>query len=483
MSLEGLLSFLAILVAIMAIVDPVQRRSLSFLAPWRWLVGAAGLATILLLVRDGLRARGGPQGITDDILSSLSFLIPAVMGIVCIMRWQRARLPSSPDRALAAVYQLVRAALLENRFTEVERVLRANEARLRTLTDDHTVLLFDPRLVAAFLASGSSFHLELLSDLSYVDSLPNRFSTVHGVVRALLVEELSPLRSVIIEQTSAQERYHATAADVALMNSTFGNPKWYLHSSAYYALIVAAVQEVESGDRDLTYNGPLGLYGATQGRSTRTQCPIFMAEKTIVFALRRAISEKVQEDFYVLDLCDLYRTILAHLDYRPAIWEQPFAESPTPFSYLLTEITNDLHKLSINALQQAVAEAGADRVVIAPHIVEEIALTWSFCVWSIADPRTRVSPTFRMETISAYLNFVFQLGWQPGDLCDDATFSSAGPGLDCWRDLFADQLKIRLQGNGELLDMVTAALNQSEIGKQYARRGREWLRTQLTPAG
>src|SRR5262245_29902787 len=115
MSLEGLLSFLAILVAIMALVDLVQRRSLSFLAPWRWLVGAAGVSAILLLVRDALRVSGfgGP---VDGILSSLSFVLPASAGIVCVRTWQRAQLPSEPDRALDAVYQLVRAALLEDRF-------------------------------------------------------------------------------------------------------------------------------------------------------------------------------------------------------------------------------------------------------------------------------------------------------------------------------------------------------------------------------
>jgi hypothetical protein len=466
MSLEGLLSFLAIMVAIMAVVDPVQRKSLSFLTPWRWLVGAAALSTVLLLVRDGLRARGSLGGPLDDVLSSLSFLIPAGIGIICILRWHRAQLPSSPDRALTAVYELVRAALLENRFTEVERVLRANKARLRKLTDEHTILLFDPRLIAAFLASGSSFHLELLADLSYVDALPNRFSTVHAVVRALLVEELSPLRSVIIERTSAQERYHATAGDAALIDATFGNPAWYLQSSAYYALVVAAVQEVESGDRDEIYNGPLGLYGTTHGRSTRTRCPIFMAEKTVVFALGRAIAAKVEDNSYVFDLCDLYRTILAHLEYRETIWDQPFAESPTPFAYLLTEITNDFRKLATNALQSSKSENGT-KSTNPGHIVKEIAQAWSFCVWSIADSRTRVSDTFRTERVRDYLDFVFQL-------------SSTNHAQNPWRDLFADELKVRLLGHRDVLDFVTATLNHSDIGKEHARAGRDWLRSHLT---
>src|SRR5262245_19155093 len=438
MTLEGLLSFFTILIAIMALVDPVQRLSLSFIAPWRWMFGAAAISAVLLLVRDALRV-GGLGEATDGTLSSLSFVIPAAAGFVCIRTWQRAKLPREPDRALHAVYQLVRAALLEDRFTEVERVLRANQVRLRSLTDEHTVLLFDPRLVAAFLASGSSFHLELLADLAYVESLPNQFATVHGVVRALLVGEMSPLRSVIVEKTSAQERYHATADETALIDRTFGSPHWYLRSLAYYALTVAAVQEVESGDRDIAYNGPLGLYGSTHGRSTRARCPIFVAEKTIVFALNRAIVLNVPDDCYVIDLFDLYRTILSHSDCRSGVWDRPFAESPTPFAYLLTEITNDLRKLASASIQRATHEAEPDP----GHIDREIALTWSFCVWSIADPQTRVSAGFRSERIKDYLRFVFELGWQ-----------AETPPLNAWRDLFAGELGARLKGTGESREIV-----------------------------
>jgi hypothetical protein len=463
MTLEGLLSFFTILVAIMALVDPVQRLSLSFIAPWRWLFGAAAVSAVLLLVRDALRV-GGLGEATDGTLSSLSFVIPAAAGFVCIRTWQRAKLPREPDRALHAVYQLVRAALLEDRFTEVERVLRANQVRLRKLTDEHTVLLFDPRLVSAFLASGSSFHLELLADLAYVESLPNQFATVHGVVRALLVGEMSPLRSVIVETTSAQERYHATAGETALVDQTFGNPKWYLRSLAYYALTVAAVQEVDSGDRDVAYNGPLGLYGATQGRSTRARCPIFLSEKTIVFALNRAIALNVPDDCYVIDLFDLYRNILAHSDYRSSVWDRPFAESPTPFAYLLTEITNDLRKLALNSIQGTTGESDPEP----GHIDREIALTWSFCVWSIADPQTRVSQAFRMERIKDYLRFVFELGWQ-----------TAPRRLDRWRDLFADELSGRLKGTGESRESVLSALDQFEPGKDHIQLGRGWLRSRL----
>jgi len=130
----------------------------------------------------------------------------------------------------------------------------------------------------------------------------------------------------------------------------------------------------------------------------------------------------------------------------------------------LTEITNDLRKLASASIQRATREAEPDP----GHIDREIALTWSFCVWSIADPQTRVSAGFRSERIKDYLRFIFELGWQAETLP-----------LNGWRDLFADELGARLKGTGESREIVLSALEQFDSGREHIQLGREWLRSRL----
>jgi hypothetical protein len=482
-TLEALLTFFGILIAILAIARPVQRESLKlFLRVWQWvLVGAVLLSVALIVCRD---APLGWKPLFGWSLSSVvfwltfgAFAAPILAALCCWKAWERAKLTRKRANLVESVFKV---ALREREFDEVERIVRKNLKRLAQLPASATAVLFDPAIVAALVDSHSLVHLELLADLKFLTSLENRFAAVDVVVRQLLRPGVSPLRSAVVDKYDGLEHLHYSGSDRELIERTLQNPAWYVEASAHYPLIISAIETLRTGKLDIEYNEVGRDYEATQGVSKRAFCPIYLAVKTEVLALQAALEVRSVKDFYVSDLFQMFDAVLQRSSFNKSVWEGPLSnrEFPTPYAYLLYEITADFRDLSGTAIRVATSQTSHSPKEPG-RIAKDLAQNWSFCIWRIADSTDRVSLAFRNDVIEAYLKFVLALHGEPSEAYA-GSLSTTVEGLRAWRDLFLNELKShfgsRWTGRTTALREAFDSLDQ---GKRYISEGSDWLEEEL----
>jgi hypothetical protein len=355
-TLEALLTFFGILVAVLAIARPVQRHSLRLFVPaWR-LPAAIFLSFALIVCRDA------PFGVSPLFGRSLSkvmfgltvaaFVVPVVAALLCWASWERAKLTR---KRIKLVENIFTAALREREFDEVERIVRKNQERLDQLPAGAASVLFSPAMVASLVGSHSLVHLELLADMRFLKSLENRLGAVEVVVRELLRSDVSPLQSAVVNKYGGLEYLTYSKSEQSLMAHTFQNPEWYSETNAHYPLTMAALEPLRTGELDSVYNDAGRHYEASQGISSRSRCPVYLASKTQVLAIEAALDGRVEKDFYVTDLWDIFRALLERSKFNDEVWENPRSnhEFPTPYAYLLYQIAGDLCDLSGQALQAA----------------------------------------------------------------------------------------------------------------------------------
>ena len=478
MTLEALLTFFGILVAVLAIARPVQRLSLRLFVPaWR-LGGALLLSLALIVCRDapfGVRPPfGWPLDKTVFGLTVVAFIVPVLAALWGWFSWDRAKL--TPGR-IARGENVFKAALRESEFDEVERIVRKNQEGLNHLPASAASVLFSPPMVAALVDSHSLVHLERLSNMEFLKSLENRFGAVDAVVRELLRADISPIRSAVVSEYGGLEHLSYSDSDRALMEKTFQDPAWYSETRADYPLTLSAIEALRSGKLDTEYNDIGRDYEANQGISKRSHCPIYLAVKTHVLAIRTALEKEVEKDFYVSDLFDIFRAVQERSNSNETVWEDPRANSefPTPYAFLLYTIAADLEDLSCTAVQKS-----SPQHIEAPgEVAQALAQNWSFCVWSVADSCQQASPKFRNHIIEDYLVFILKLGWQPSEIYLGAAGATA-QGLGVWRDLFSNELKARFAASGFLRrTALEEAMNSLDHGKGYVSKGYAWLKEEL----
>jgi len=220
---------------------------------------------------------------------------------------------------------------------------------------------------------------------------------------------------------------------------------------------------------------------ATQGISTRSKCPVYLAVKTEVLAIHAAFEERDEGDFYVTDLFDIFRFVLERSEFKEAIWKSPLGnwEHQTPFAYLLYQISGDLWDLASTALQTATPSGTPAQAETPGQVAQDLAPIWSLCIWVIADSENNVSPDLRRHIIQQYLIFVLALGWAPSEIYVGSVGSDV-EGLDVCRDLFSSELQDRFTLSRNLywaaLKDATESLGQ---GKGYVQEGFPWFEETL----
>ena len=127
MTLEGLLTFFALLAAAVAIMKPVQRRSLLMFVP-RWMVPVAILAGLTCLIfRDMPLGINPPLGWRLDFVTYLltlgAFLLPLTGALAAWVLWLNAKLT---NRNILELEPFLQTALREGELDEVDRVLHKN---------------------------------------------------------------------------------------------------------------------------------------------------------------------------------------------------------------------------------------------------------------------------------------------------------------------------------------------------------------------
>jgi hypothetical protein len=479
-TLEALLTFIGILVGVFAIARPVQRRSLSLFLPLWLLPVAIGVSFVLLICRDAplgvIPPFGWPLPLVLYGLTLSAFMIPVGAAVWGWFSWYRARLSGNRMERVEEIFQ---TALREREFDEVERILRRNEQVLEQLPPSAANVLFRPAIVHALVDSYSMMHLELLANMKFLKSLENRFGAAEVVVRELLRCDSSPLLAAVVAKWGGVEHLVYAESERELIEKTFENPEWYVAANAHYPLIISAMEKLRSGEVDVRYNDVGRDYEATQGISSRSSCPIYLAVKTEVIAVEAALEKGVEKDFYLSDLSQIFSAVLERSKFKEDVWESPLSNSefPTPYAYLLYEITSDLRSLSAEALQSATA--GEPPVAGAPgRVARDLAQSWSFCIWDIADSQGRVSPQFGKDVIREYLLFILALHGEPSEIY-------AGPAgieptkLVAWRDLFMSELRKRIAGNPRKEGSIRAAFDSLDQGKMFVSQGSDWLEEKL----
>jgi len=478
MTLEALLTFAGILVAVLAIARPVQRRSLILFASV-WRVGAAILLAFVLII-----CRDAPLGMTPPfgwplptVLFSLTigaFLIPVLAALWSWASWHGAKITGNKIKHVEKLFQ---AALREHEFDEVERIVRNNLQNLDRLPSSAISVLFDRAMVAALVDSHSLVHLELLSNMEFLKSLD--FSAVDSVVRVLLRSDVSPLRSAVVKRFGGVEHLNYTDAEQDLMAKTFEKPEWYVAASAHYPLVISAVEVLRSGKLDEDYNNIGRNYEADQGVSTRAYCPVYLAVKTEVIAIESAIENRFEQDLYISDLFDIFRAVQERSTFNQAVWESSLSNSefPTPYAYLLYEINADLRDLSANAVEKSISASEPPQAEAPGLTARYLAQNWSFCIWNMSESEGEVSPDFRKSIIKQYLLFILALGWGPSEVGPGVRNDTKG--LDIWRDLFVNELQRRFLGNSRGKQVLKDAMASLDRGKLFVSEGYDWLEEQL----
>ena len=481
MTLDTLFTICGILVAVLTIMRPVQRHSILLFVPLRWMALALIACFVLIVCRDAPFGVDPPFGWPLQkvvfFITLAAFLIPVGAAIWAWVCWDRAKLT---DGKLIKVERIFRASLREKEFDEVERILSKNKQELRRLPVSSASVLFDSAMVAALVDARSLIHLELLADMAFLEALDNRFPAVDAVTRKLLRSEVSPLRSAVVRVYGGLEHAPYPEEEQRLIESTFQKPDWYVKANAHYPLVISAVEVLRNGKLDSEYNDIGRDYEASQGMSRRSQCPVYLAAKTEVLAIRAAIKEQSEDDLYVSDLSDIFRAILERSRWDKGVWESDVSnwEFPTPYAYLLYEIGSDFRDLSAKAVQAATFKANGPRSIQSPsRIAHDLARMWSSCVWSIADPTTGVSDKFRKSTIKDYAVFILQLGWAPSEIYHHHVDTIKG--LEAWRDMFLKELKHFFAGFADRQWVLRDAVQSLDQGKRYVMEGYDWLCAEL----
>lgn len=487
MTLEALLTFIGILLAVLAVARPVQRYSFKLFVPLWWLGAAMLLALVLIICRDAPFGMQPPFGWSLPIvqygLTLCAFLIPVGAAIWGWASWQRARLTGKNfDR----VENLLQAALREREFDEVERILQKNHQNLDRLPASAASVLFNPTMVTALVESHSLIHLELLAEMNFLKSLRNRYGDVDVVTRELLRSDPSPLRSAVVSVYGGLEHLAYADSERALMEKTFQSPDWYVAANAHYPLIISAMEMLRNGKVDEAYNGVGRDYEATQGISGRAHCSIYLAIKTEVLAIEAAIGDRVEGDFYISDLSQIFRAVQERSKFDRGIWENRLSnrEHATPYAYLLYEISSDLRELSANALISATTESERWRAEPPGRVAQDLARSWSSCTSSVADSEKQVSSEFRNEIIKQYLLFVLALKSEPAEIYIGPT--PTVDGLDPWCDLFLKELRSEFVScNCRKREAIRDAFESLDQGKYFVSREYEWLGQKLfgNPSG
>jgi hypothetical protein len=481
-TLEALLTFIGILAAVLAIARPVQRHSLRLFVPAWCLPAAILLSLVLMICRDAPFGVSPPFGWPLSVvlfgLTMGAFLIPVAAALWSWAAWDRAKLTGKKVGRVENVFQ---AALREREFDEVERILRKNQQSLEQLPASAASVLFHPAMVTALVDSHSLIHLELLANTHFLKSLENRHGAVEVVVRELLRSEVSPLRSAVVSRYGGLEHLTYSDSERTLMEKTFLNPKWYFEANAHYPLVISAVEALRSGNLDTVYNDKGRDYEARQGISTRSHCPVYVAIKTEVLAIEAALERRVEGDFYVTDLVDIFRSVLERSKFDEAVWQSSLSnpEFPTPFAYLLYEIAGDLCNLSEKSLEEATSKHAPLRAENPGRLARDLALTWSFCVWRIADSQDQVAPKFRNHVIEQYLLFVLALAWAPSEIYSGPVGDDV-EGIHHWRDLFLRELQARfVSASFRERVALDETFDSMDHGKRSVAKGSAWLKEKL----
>ncbi len=469
MSLEGLLTVIGIIIAIYALAQPIQRLSVHIFVPIWLIILLIGSSAIILIWRYAVPTLHYKFLPWSDLASMIwAFFLPVIGGIIAVIYWYRAKLTTKKNEKFR---ELILTCLYEDKFGELIRILNRNKESLAGVLEPETLeLLFERKFVRHTVSARNWIHLDLFSNKELIEKLTNRFRVTNNIMRELVTAHTSPLHSAIVSVYGGREHTGLTKEERKLVDKTLQKPEWYMSVRADYPLIIFAAGEIASGKFDISYNQNDENYIASQGEGTRLSCPIYLALKTHVLMLEKAIKIEGKDDYYVSDLFQLFRNVYDHSKFDKDVWENIDAnmDFPTPFVYLMKQILYDFDDLCTKNFKQGERPPG--------QIGSELIRMWSLSIsiFTYTYKEGRVSDKFKFEFIGEYLSSTMKMM----ELYERAE-GEKKENIKLWRDQLVEGVKSHRIGFGDNREMLTQSMNELDYGKRHIGSYHEWLRGEL----
>ncbi len=469
MSLTGLLTVIGIIIAIYALAQPIQRKSIHIFVPIRLIILLIIISVIILIWRYVVPTLGYKFYPWSDLVSKISvFLLPIVGAIIAPIFWYKAKLTTKKDGKFR---EFILTSLYEDKFGELVRILNRNKESLAGVLKPETLeLLFERKFVRHMVSARNWIHLDLFSNKQLIEKLTPRFRVTNNIMREFVAVRTSPLHLAIVSEYGGREHTRITNEDRKLIDKTLQNPEWYMSVRADYPLIIFAVGELASGKFDISYNQNDENYISSQGEGTRLSCPVYLALKTHVLMLKKAIEIEGEDDYYVSDLFDLFRNVYDHSKFDEDVWENIEANSdfPTPFVYLMKQILYDFNDFCTENFKQGGRPPG--------RIGSDLITMWSLSIsiFTYTYKEGKVSDKFKFEFIGEYLSCTMKMMERyeraEGEIKEN---------IKLWRDQLVEGVKSHRIGFGDNREMLTQSMDKLDIGKRHIFNYREWLRGEL----
>jgi len=456
-------------VAVYALAQPIQRRSVPLFAPMWFVLFTIVISAGFLIwhyIVPALCYKFLPWSDIGSVVGAFFFPIMGVLTAYAF--WYRAKLTKRKDKKFQ---RFIYASYYEDKYDELMRILEKNEKSLHKVLEPETLdLLFERKFVKHMVDAHKWIHLRLFSNKELVEKLPNRFRVTDNIIREFIDAKNTPLHSAIVKDYGGSEYLRPTKEEWDLIEKTLQNPEWYMSVRIDYALTVLACCEViVSKNLDPSYNKNDEWYIAHQGESTRLRCPVYLAIKTHVIMLKKAIEIEGEEDYYTSDLWNIFQSVCEHSKYDKDVWENIDANSeyPTPFAYLMKEILSDLEFLCNDSYKQGNRPLG--------RIGDNLIRTWATCVANLGHSKNKVSNKFKHDCIGYYLSYTLKMM--------EAFEGAEGErkvNIKQWRDLLVEELKRYRSGDDRLGETLFQSMNELDMGKRYISDYHEWLRGELS---
>lgn len=469
MSLEGLLTIIGLVVAVYALAQPIQRRSVPLFVPIWFVLFSIVISASFLIWRYIVPALCYKFLPWSDIGSVIgAFLFPILGILTAYTFWYRAKLTKRKDKKFQ---RFIYASYYEDKYDELMRILERNEESIsKVLKPDTLDLLFERKFVKRMVDAHKWIHLRLFSNNKLIEKLPNRFRVTDNIIREFVAAKNTPLHSAIAKEYGGSEYLHPTEEEWELIEKTLQNPEWYMSVRIDYALTVLACCEViASKELDKSYNQNDEWYIARQGESTRLRCPVYLALKTHVILLKRAIENEGEDDYYVFALWNLFQSIRDHSIYDEDVWENIDANSeyPTPYAYLMKQIVFDLRDLCEERARFKQSNRSPGR------IGTDLIRTWATCTSNLGYSKGKVSDDFKHELVRYYLIHALEMKEKYEEFEGEDKKNCKE-----WCDLMVEKLKRYSIGFKRLQEALFQSMNRLDLGKRYTDY-EDWLREEL----
>ncbi len=459
MSIDSLLTLIGIFVALFALARPVQQKTIFVFSNSFLLLFSLVLSLLCFVFLDFVVAY---HICISPISSFWVRLIPLIIGIIVIIKlylsWKRAKLSIKRDKKFRA---FINACLLENEFSELSRIVEKNEGVLIDRVHLDTLpLLFDRSFLSNQLSIRSHLHIRLLSDDLILEALANYLGIIDLLAREMLYTNNSLIQLAVSKEYGGEEHLLPNKAERLIIEKTIQSPNWYMKTRFDYPLIISVSEKILSGEYDLTYNRYNELYVATQGRSLRINCPIYLTLKTHILMLEAAIDQDSEGDFYVSDLFDLIRMICDHSKYDKDSWKEydDTKSKPTTFAYLMAEINSDIAYLFNKILLKYPTRDELGDVGL------QLSFIWPFCVLYVAESKDKVSDGYKRAIIRRYYESILELRSHNTH----------------WGDKLIEDMKDKLRlSNANYIILFMDVIRELDLGKGYIFNNKAWLVSEI----